>query len=106
MDDDEIPKHRSRKNRRDWCGGKKGVQHEGQPFLKYLSYTRNPKTPSGVELCCKTCAKQLEYWSPWWSDGARPSWVPKKFYDEILLSWEERHPKRVKEWRERDAKND
>lgn len=106
MDDDEIPKHRSNKKTGRWCGGKEGVQHEGQPFLHYIHFLYSPVKADSVELCCKKCSKRLEYWSPWWNNGARPSWVPKKFYDEILRGWEKRHPKRVKEWRESNDKSD
>lgn len=50
--EDEIPKHRSSKNRRKWCKGREGIEHkpvwEGTEYRALMNYT------------CQTCRKVLD----------------------------------------------
>jgi hypothetical protein len=55
--DDEIPKHKSRKNTRKWCKGKEGVEH--QPIWEKnekFSWTES----TWLVYRCQRCAKEIE----------------------------------------------
>lgn len=54
--DNEIPKHRSTKNRRKWCKGKEGVEHN--PV-----WTSRGDKSSALDFRCEKCNKILDtYW--------------------------------------------
>ncbi len=78
---------RGAKNRRQWCRGKRGVEHK--PECHDYAKIKNVATPHGLlgaklyagwkVLVCETCGKELDYWWPPLS-GSRvvrspPDWV-------------------------------
>ena len=75
MMDDETPKHRSSKNTRRWCKGKKGLVHVTDVFEKTMELGPNYKFRWQV-LYCKACGKELETFA--FGGGANrkvPGWV-------------------------------
>ena len=57
--DDEIPKHRSRKNTRKWCKGKESIEH--QPvWEKNTKYTLTDST--WLVYRCQTCNKEIDFY--------------------------------------------
>ncbi len=74
--DDEIPKHRAKKNKKKWCKGKVGIQHDmmwvmDEPSRNYFA-NRNLQ-PIGTTLndfayCiiykCLKCHKEFDRWWP------------------------------------------
>lgn len=60
--DNEVPKHRSGKNKRKWCKGKVGVLHfpVWRKSVKYDNF-------DWLEYCCTACGKELDLWvSVYW----------------------------------------
>lgn len=66
--DEEVPRHRSRKDRRKWCRGRVGVDHTpvwGR-IVKYGSFGPSlEKHDNWLEFKCQVCHKVLDTWSPW-----------------------------------------
>ena len=58
--DDETPKHRSTKNRKKWCGGKVGREHD--PMWEDNKRV-NSNSVCWYEYICQRCHKSLDtYW--------------------------------------------
>ena len=57
-DDDEVPKHRAKKDTRRWCKGRKGMEHKPR-------WTRSQYQL--LTYACETCGKHLGIWCGWWS---------------------------------------
>lgn len=55
--DDDIPKHRSKKNTKKWCKGKEGKLHSPVwvKSTKYLNF-------DWLEYTCSNCNKVLDIW--------------------------------------------
>lgn len=82
MTDDEIPKHRSKKDTKKWCKGKIGRNHEGVPTLvEHKTY---------VMLDCVKCGKNLNWWWPFFTWDEAPSWVPRAMRDIVREEWDKR----------------
>ena len=57
---DEIPKHRSSKDRRKWCGGKVGREHD--PMWEFSRKHLSSDTVEWYEFYCQRCSKSLDCW--------------------------------------------
>jgi hypothetical protein len=68
-----VPKHRSGKNTRRWCGGKVGREHKSTCMVKR---TWNDKVRWYV-LACTECGKELDHYYPLIGilDRPKPDWV-------------------------------
>lgn len=44
-----VPKHRSKKDTKRWCGGKPGLEHDGK-WMSYEDLWTPPNTPQNIEL--------------------------------------------------------
>jgi hypothetical protein len=54
--ENEIPKHRSKKNRRKWCKGKEGVEHKPVWVMR-------GDNSNALDFRCENCNKILDtYW--------------------------------------------
>lgn len=53
---DEVPKHRSRKNTKRWCKGRRNVEHTPcwEADLRF--------GPNGRVYACRQCRKHLDYY--------------------------------------------
>jgi hypothetical protein len=58
--DDEIPKHRSKKDKRRWCGGKPGREHD--PIWQHSRTIRNSDNVEWYDFTCQKCGKSLDTW--------------------------------------------
>lgn len=72
--DDEIPKHKSKKDKRRWCGGKVGREHD--PMWEHSRKHLRSENVEWYEFYCQRCNKSLDCW---WrfngsSDGDRSVW--------------------------------
>lgn len=60
--DDEVPKHRSKKNTKRWCKGRVGIPHTPR-------WERRNKWAESLSsvFVCQQCRKELDYWFdlPW-----------------------------------------
>lgn len=84
---DEISKHRSSKNTRRWCGGKKGREHtpecrdygEAKNMAKDFLGRQVDLYRGWKILICTTCGKELDTWFPatraWHASKPKPDWV-------------------------------
>lgn len=76
--DNEIPKHRSKKNTKRWCKGKVGKEH--QPVW----VGRQDRLSIWLKYTCQECGKILDHWWSWGreKDGLEPPAIgssePKK----------------------------
>jgi hypothetical protein len=58
--DDEIPKHRSKKDTKRWCGGKPGREHTPMWVIGKL---HNPNHSSEwFDYKCQRCQKVIDYY--------------------------------------------
>jgi hypothetical protein len=64
--DSEIPRHRSKKDTKQWCRGKPGVKHQLQCMAyRDLSYgALDTITANWRILVCTECGKQLDHYYP------------------------------------------
>ena len=62
MIDDEIPKHRSKKNTRKWCKGKEGIEHK--PIWQE-DKKRNWIASVYLQFVCQVCGKELDSYFEW-----------------------------------------
>ena len=83
MNDDEIPKHRSKKDKKKWCKGKVGTHHKGVPMLKQPMAFGPNEEASSVELVCTKCGKTVEWWWPFYKWTDAPDWVPMEMRAKI-----------------------
>jgi hypothetical protein len=60
--DDEVPKHRSKKDKRRWCGGKPGREHD--PMWEHSKKTGgSPNSVCWLDYVCQRCHKCLDaFW--------------------------------------------
>ena len=88
--DEEVNNKPSKsKNKKKWCKGKIGVEHDAV-CLKYRDVHKTPEESpaSGIAntniwriLCCKKCGKNIDYYYPMtWSnhflkEEKKPDWV-------------------------------
>jgi hypothetical protein len=70
---DAPVKARGKKDRKRWCGGHEGREHQAECRL----YKDGRKTylKGWRELVCRTCGKQLDWWAPSFGPKIKPSWV-------------------------------
>lgn len=81
----EIPKVRSRKDRKRWCRGRDGVEH--RPVCRRYQEVKNVQAAYAEHwrlLVCSECGRELDHWYPMptsWSGLGRlprrspPPWV-------------------------------
>ncbi len=77
--DDEIPKHRAKKNKKKWCKGRVGKEHdpmwmEDDRHIYPNRDTRPPGTIFRLIYKCQNCNKELDKWwvavgNEWWQKG-------------------------------------
>ena len=58
--DDEIPRHRSKKDKRRWCGGKPGREHD--PMWEHSKKTGGNPDSAWRDYTCQVCHKVLDTW--------------------------------------------
>lgn len=79
QDEDRHTKiHRS--NRRRWCKGKEGVEHElvCMTFEEAKGPPRYPSQAAERFLVCKACGKELEkFWGLPCQQNNKPAWVTR-----------------------------
>lgn len=68
MKNDEVAAHKSKKNTKQWCKGKVGVEHQPKCFVYGFG-------GDGRALACTVCGKQLAVWYRDFLNVPRPSWV-------------------------------
>lgn len=78
--DDDRPVSRRRKDRKRWCRGKVGVDH--QPVcMTHREAKGEPLTPAQENerfLVCKRCGREMECYFPGWLyPSPKPDWVTK-----------------------------
>lgn len=77
-DEPSHHKHGGRKNRRDWCRGKVGVEHVTECVTYSEAKGRRPNfLPTWRVLLCKTCNKSLKTYAPFGpgKEASKPDWV-------------------------------
>jgi len=67
--DNEIPKHRAKKNKRKWCRGREGIEHdlmwvEDDRHIYPTHYTRPPGITFRLIYKCQNCNKEFDRWWP------------------------------------------
>ena len=81
IQEDEPTLRRQRKNRKRWCRGKLGVEH--QPVcMTYREAKGAPLFPSQEAdrfLVCRVCGKELQHWWTMFKSSRqnKPDWVTK-----------------------------
>ncbi len=69
----EVPKHRNKKDTKKWCMGKLGVEHV--PVVFKTKGIHSYRT----DLCCKECGKVLEVFVDWpVGYFKKPDWLKEK----------------------------
>lgn len=75
----EIPRHRSTKNRKRWCRGKEGREHKpvcrkyAEVKRDYLSTRWPDRVRAWRVLVCEACGKELDMYVG--NRTGRPDWV-------------------------------
>lgn len=74
MQDDEVPRHRSRKNTRRWCKGVPGREHT--PVCKRAKHSWAVRM-NWFQYTCTKCGKVLAEWYniKWLQPKPKPEWV-------------------------------
>jgi hypothetical protein len=65
FEEEEIPKHRSKKNTKKWCRGKPGIVHTPRWELwdRFLGFAKNKQDQYLIYKCTK-CGKQFDTYFP------------------------------------------
>jgi len=87
--DDEIPKHHSKKNKKKWCRGKSGIEHDPIWILD------NRHRYERIVYQCQTCNKEIDIW---WDSVGQELWQKGYIKPEIG----QRDPKQKKEIKNED----
>jgi hypothetical protein len=92
--DDEIPKHRSKKDKRKWCGGKVGREHD--PVWEHSRKHIQSPNLEWYEYYCQRCQKSLD---TWWLFSGDPSVWPSinTEYERPVIGSREPLKKKVKD---------
>jgi hypothetical protein len=61
MIENEIPKHRSKKNTRRWCRGKVGEKHTPMWHV-WKALARQGRVDNPMLYVCQSCGKHIDYW--------------------------------------------
>jgi len=78
----EVPRHRAKKDKKKWCGGRVGKKHKVvyREYKKYSGHSFMKNRPPWMEIACEECGKHFA--SDFGFFGR-----PKKGREKMLEEW-------------------